>query len=678
MNIQEMTKLLNDCDRYIPWWEDDFSSCDYSNDIFTPEEIRQVEECVSTCDATTLSTPDGTNGYSLFHLFVWQNFYTAAQAALTAGVDPNLTDGKNRGITPLLLACCRSNYTMAKLLVEHGADRAHCDAKSRNGFHYLAHPFMDGLKIPDDPKYSLDQRQDIANLLADSTAPSIADINQKDAQGIMPLVYLVDGGSRMISCVLVDTYLKLGADPYFVDDAGNTLLFRSLLRWRTTAALRLMEYPELVAKETNDGKSALMVAEENREEGLCIALKDHGAKGDCKLAEVDMINLARIADNAFTASLGYKQDIDELSLGIYLIKKLLKIAGEDEDYGCVSNALQTPLQFGYTAVLDLLSEAGVDFTEPYYYGSDSVNCLRDNCLEYCQDTAVVKKLFDLGVDMESGVITGKTPVCTLAENKRCKSDVFCLFSPQTMEQRDNYGRAAIHYATIRENADALAVMVGQGVNVNLTQDAPALMGATPLHLACIYGKEDAAKLLVAAGADDTIYNAAGWTAAHYLLLTNTHHQELKTEERVALFSVLKHIDLAGNDGRTPLMLLFSYEMTRKFLDMEPLLQVLLKKGADVNRTDNNGNTPLLLCAENFGGHLNLVRALCEAGADIHAADAEGNNVLHHVLESGAQNTAKYLLKRGADYKHPNNEGVTPAQLAAEKGFDTLFTWMKDA
>ena len=47
------------------------------------------------------------------------------------------------------------------------------------------------------------------------------------------------------------------------------------------------------------------------------------------------------------------------------------------------------------------------------------------------------------------------------------------------------------------------------------------------------------------------------------------------------------------------------------------------------------------------------------------------------LESGSQIVAKYLLKKGADYKHSNNEGITPAQIAAEKGYDTLFTWMKD-
>lgn len=680
MNINEITTLLTDSatntGKYIPWWEYDPDNCDYQDHLFPPEEIQQIIECIRTCDAKTLSTPDGTTGYSLFHLLVWHNFYESVKTALSLGVDANLTDGQGREVTPLLLTCCRCNYAMAKLLTDHGADRSHCDAKGRNGFHYLAHPFAENLKIPEEAEHSLNQRQDIANLLADSTAPSTADINKKDANGIPPLIYLVDGGLRMISCVLIDTYLNLGADPYFVDDAGGTPLMRALLRCRKTAALCLMEYPELVSRKTASGKTPLMIAEEHYQEGLCVALKDHGAEGECKLAEVDTINLIRLADNAFTNALGCQADIDELALGIYLTKKLLKLAKKEDDYGCVEDLLQIPLHYGYTAILDLLFEAGVDFTEPNYYGMDSVNCLRDKCLEACNDIAIVQKLFDLGIDMDSAVIAGRTPACILAQAKYCPSGVFSLFSAQALEQRDNSGRAAIHYAVMDKDADTIAAMIAQGININLPQDAPSLAGATPLHLCCIHGNLDAAKLLIKEGADDTICNTAGMTAAHYLLLPNVYHRELKSEERVALFTVLKHIDFAGNDGRTPLMLLLSYEMTRRFLDMDSLLQVLLEKGADVNQTDHEGNTPLLLCAQNFA-RVDLVRALCEAGADLNAVDADGNNALYHVLKSGSQGCAKYLLKKGADYNHANNEGVTPAQIAAEKGFDTLFSLMKD-
>ncbi len=697
MNLEEIIKKLSESaksasGKFLHWWEEDFDQSDDKNQIFTQKEVKEIEDYVRNCDIDTLSVTDNENGYSLFSLLVWHNFYDAVNIALTAGIPADLTDGKNWGVTPLLLACCRSNYAMAKLLAEYGADLAHCDAKGRNGFHYLAHPFAEGLKISEEPIHSLDQRKKIALLLAgcaedgnlwkakipaDKTPLPLAAINQKDAQGIPPLVYLVDGGLRMISAALIDTYLALGADPYFVDDAERTLLYRAILRGRNTAALRLMEYPELMEKEAKAEKTLLMIAEEHHAEGLCVALKDHGAKGECKLAEVDAINLARLADNAFTNTFGCKGENDELALGLYLTKKLLKLAEEDEDYGYLERVLEIPLRYGQTVILELLHHEGVDFTEPYYGGVDSINCLRDKCLEYCVDVPIIKKLLEFGVDMESTVIAGKTPVCILAQNKRCKSEIFSLFSVQSIEERDNYGVAALHYAVKREDTDALAVMLEQGANPNLPQDAPAAAGMTPLHLSCIYGNIEAAKLLIKFGANDAIYNAAGYSAAHYLLLRNKYRSELSSEDRIALFSLLIHIDLADDNGKTPLLHLFSWEMARMYLDMLPLLKILLEKGANVNQKDREGNTALLLCVDNFGGHLELVKALCEAGADLNAIDADGNNVLYYAMKAESQFVAKYLLKKGADYKHTNNEGVTPAQVAAEKGFDTLFTWMKD-
>ena len=71
----------------------------------------------------------------------------------------------------------------------------------------------------------------------------------------------------------------------------------------------------------------------------------------------------------------------------------------------------------------------------------------------------------------------------------------------------------------------------------------------------------------------------------------------------------------------------------------------------------------------------MIKMFCEAGADINAADSEGNNVLYYILDGGDLQAAKYLLKQGADYNRRNLDGISPAQLAIEKGYDTLLTWM---
>lgn len=720
MDFKEMSAMLaesaTDSDgRYIPWWADDFTDeeCEYEDNLFTAEEIREIEECAKACGTDDMTAPVSGVGYPLFHLLVWHNFYNAVKKALDDGVDANLNDSENRGVTPLLLACTRGNLAMAVLLLDHGADASCRDVKGRNCFHYLSHPFAEEMKITEDPYYSLDQREAIARLLAGlppaeagrkgtasgtscagadpenavsgtscaeagqnnaASARPIADIRQGDLQGIPPLVYLIDGGTRNICSALIDVFLEAGADPYFVDEGGGTLLLRAAVRARVTAALRLMEHRELVNRAAQKGTTPLMAAMDWREEGLCIALKDHGAEGECKLAEVDTINLARIAGNAFQYAFGRRRDNDMIALGMYLTEKLLAVAEDEEDYGCLEGILDEALQDKKVRVLDLFHEKGVRFTEPYYEGSDSVNCLRDKCLEYCSDSRVIKKLTELGVDMESAVINGRTPISILA-GQHCDSEVYELFSAAAMEERDNTGRAAIHYAVSQGDAETVELMLKKGVDVNLTQDAPSEAGDTPLHLACVYGRADIAKLLLASGADDTIRNAAGETPAYYAAAENRRRRELTAKEREELFSILPHIDIPGNEGRTPLMVL----MLRRDLSDEKikLLPLLLKKGAQINRTDNEGDTALLLYARNFGGGLEMLRAFFDAGADFNAVNAEGNNVLHYALEDYNERAANYLIKKGTDYNRANLDGVTPAQIAAERGYDLLLQLMTD-
>lgn len=669
MDIENVAAILkesaeNSDGKYIPWWEDDFEHCEYQNNLFTAEEIQQIEECVTVCGIGCLSALVQGSCYTLFHFLVWHNFYYAVKKALEEGINPNLPDNEENGITPLLLTCCRGNFAMAKLLLDFGADASCRDAKGRTCFHYLAYIYAEGMQIPEDPGYSLNQREAMVRMLA-----SAADINQNDNQGIPPIVYLINGAGRRICSALVGAFLEEGADPYFVDKAGGTLLLIAIIGRQVTAALLLMEYKDLVNQATKRGTTPISAAMNLREEGLCIALKDHGAQGTCKLADVDTINLARIANNAFVNAFGQRNDMDLLSLGMYLSKKLIAIAEENDDYGCLEDILDDALKDRESRLFDLFRDTNICFTEPYYGGSDSVNCLRDKCMEYCRYTSTIEKLIRMGIDMESAVIQGRTPANILARYQNCPGEAFDLFSAESMEQRDNSGRAAIHYAADFGNVDALTIMLKKGVNINLGQDAPAEAGNTPLHIACMRGKPEIVKTLIALGADDTIQNITGNTPAHYLAKNNIC---LTTEKREELFSMLPHIDLAGRDGETPLMTLMSE--TNANIDKIKLLKILLAKGANVNCADNNGNTPLLLCAKDYGS-FKMIKMFCEAGADINAADSEGNNVLYYILDGGDLQAAKYLLKQGADYNRRNLDGISPAQLAIEKGYDTLLTWM---
>jgi ankyrin repeat protein len=59
--------------------------------------------------------------------------------------------------------------------------------------------------------------------------------------------------------------------------------------------------------------------------------------------------------------------------------------------------------------------------------------------------------------------------------------------------------------------------------------------------------------------------------------------------------------------------------------------MLVDAGADINRTDANGITPLLMAITN--NHPDVARALIDKGADIHAIDWYGRNALWAAIEA---------------------------------------------
>lgn len=52
-------------------------------------------------------------------------------------------------------------------------------------------------------------------------------------------------------------------------------------------------------------------------------------------------------------------------------------------------------------------------------------------------------------------------------------------------------------------------------------------------------------------------------------------------------------------------------------------------------------------------------------------------VLHYALKSGAVGEARYLIKKGVEYKRPNNQGEIAIQIAVEKGIEAVLELMSE-
>lgn len=389
-----------------------------------------------------------------------------------------------------------------------------------------------------------------------------------------------------------------------------------------------------------------------------------------------------LLDNVVREAMNKKAE-DRLVFGVF--QAMLSSADQDDDSEMLNvfdavvlilRNMEDPEK-----ALDMTAESGISFTETRYCQGE-LTCLRDYILKWVFNVKIVDRLFRLGVDLNAPLVAGKTTAWIAADRdyilKKPWMDTDIeeelaravrYFSRESMETPDKNGFSAVHMAAKRNHARMLQAMADAGVNMNVTTDSRKDPGSTALHLACLQGYSNIVELLISVGADDTILNVQEESPAHTVLFHDyiTGSKRLTQDERIALAKALKHVDVPGKDGRTPLIAALSDDNYGIRCALAP---VFVEKGADVNHRDNFGNTPLLL-AEGT----DIVKVLVKAGADVNARDDKGDTPLHHALQRMAGQEARYLIKKGANIRAENAEGVTPLQLAVEKGVEDVLPLM---
>lgn len=103
-----------------------------------------------------------------------------------------------------------------------------------------------------------------------------------------------------------------------------------------------------------------------------------------------------------------------------------------------------------------------------------------------------------------------------------------------------------------------------------------------------------------------------------------------------------------------------------------LMEMLLDLCVDIEAKDENGATALhyALSDPHFGINPNL-EVLVKRGADINAQKNDGNTCLH--LAQKAVDVTEYLVKLGADFNVRNNKGETPLLLANPKTLEKFYS-----
>ena len=100
-----------------------------------------------------------------------------------------------------------------------------------------------------------------------------------------------------------------------------------------------------------------------------------------------------------------------------------------------------------------------------------------------------------------------------------------------------------------------------------------------------------------------------------------------------------------------------------------ILQMLMRKGANVNAQDNSGQTALMKAV--IMNDIDTTVTLLEAHSDVSLEDSDGNNVLCHAARLGHEEILQRLVREFRRNKvsvdQKNMHGLTPLLLACQEG-----------
>lgn len=119
------------------------------------------------------------------------------------------------------------------------------------------------------------------------------------------------------------------------------------------------------------------------------------------------------------------------------------------------------------------------------------------------------------------------------------------------------------------------------------------------------------------------------------------------------------VNKTNKNGSTPLS-------ASTNLSSADITKILLAAGANPNLINKSGKTSLMLAAEH--GRTETVKILLDKGANINESDAIGDTALMSAVFYGHDKTVKFLLERGAQVNLKDASGWTAINSATHKGY----------
>ncbi|KAF9875130.1 hypothetical protein CkaCkLH20_07396 [Colletotrichum karsti] len=259
-----------------------------------------------------------------------------------------------------------------------------------------------------------------------------------------------------------------------------------------------------------------------------------------------------------------------------------------------------------------------------------------------------------------------------------------------IEHRDSDSRTPAIIAAQEDSCKVLTLLLKRGAKIEAKRK-----GHTPLSTAVTFGSMNAARVLVAEGADIHATDQGGWT------LLNQAVRRLKFEFVEFLLDERALIEAGGRDGWTPLLEACgtnSERMVKLLLDRganieapsskawtpityaisrgyDQIVEILLERGANIEAPTASSKKWTPLTYATFREKEKIVEILLQRDAKIDSTNAAKQTSLCIAAGNGSHRIAQLLVEKGANIEFRDELGRTPLILAAETSHGRMAYWL---
>lgn len=255
--------------------------------------------------------------------------------------------------------------------------------------------------------------------------------------------------------------------------------------------------------------------------------------------------------------------------------------------------LDTAATYGQAAIVEFLISKGTDVNVRTLYGGTALHRAAGN-----GHTEIVELLIGAGADVNAGRDRGRTPLYGAGSHllaDQAHEDIVRLLLAHGAEIIPGNTREngyLLYFAVARGMHDLIAKLLAAGADPNTVSRGAT--GKSVLGEAVALGDPEAARLLIAGGADVNKRDELGWVPLQ-------HARHWSTD-------VVEMLLAKGADVKTGLLVHWFVNA-----DEPKVLELLLAHGADVNQMDEAGETPLDLILSVNPGHTRMIELLKKYG-----------------------------------------------------------------